>query len=88
MRFYLGVTDTDWFEQLRSQGPEDINFWQPSGRALRGLGRGEPFLFKLKAPYRKIGGAGFLMLEDASGDYDEKGEFKLPFVISKAPSDK
>ncbi|MEI6386015.1 MAG: HNH endonuclease [Spirochaetota bacterium] len=59
MRFYLGVTDTNWFQYLRALQPEDINFWQPSGRPLRGLERGEPFLFKLKAPYRKIGGVAF-----------------------------
>ena len=50
MRFYLGVTDTEWFEALRTLGPEDVNYWQPSGRPLRGLDRGEPFLFKLKVP--------------------------------------
>jgi len=50
MRFYLGVTDTEWFEALSTLGPEDINYWQPSGRPLRGLAPGEPFLFKLKAP--------------------------------------
>lgn len=59
MRFHLGVTDTGWFQFLREQQPEDVNFWQPSGRRLSGLERGEPFLFKLKAPYRKIGGVAF-----------------------------
>lgn len=60
MRFYLGVTDTDWFRRLRALQPEDINFWQPSGRRLTGLERGEPFLFKMKAPYeRRIGGVAF-----------------------------
>jgi putative restriction endonuclease len=59
MNFYLGVTDTDWFCSLRALKPEDINFWQPSGRRLSGLAPGEPFLFKLKAPYRKVGGVGF-----------------------------
>jgi putative restriction endonuclease len=59
MRLYLGVTDTEWFRFLRERAPEDVNFWQPSGRALTGLKAGEPFLFKLKAPYRKIGGVAF-----------------------------
>jgi putative restriction endonuclease len=59
MRFYLGVTDTAWFEQLRALNPEDVNFWQPSGKALKRLEPGEPFLFKLKEPYRKVGGVGF-----------------------------
>lgn len=59
MKFYLGVTDTDWFRNLRALNPEDVNYWQPSGKPLIGLDRGAPFLFKLKAPYRKIGGVGF-----------------------------
>ena len=59
MRFYLGVTDSDWFRSLRAMQPDDINFWQPSGRRLTGLEKGEPFLFKLKAPYNRIGGMGF-----------------------------
>jgi len=59
MKFYMGVTDTDWFRYLRAMNPEDVNFWQPSGKRLVGLEQGAPFLFKLKAPYRKIGGVGF-----------------------------
>jgi len=59
MGFYLGVTDSDWFRSLRAMQPDDINFWQPSGRRLTGLEKGEPFLFKLKAPYNRIGGMGF-----------------------------
>jgi len=59
MRFYLGVTDTSWFRQLRAIMPEDVNYWQPSGRRLSGLQPGEPFLFKLKAPHNAIGGVGF-----------------------------
>lgn len=59
MRFYLGVTDTEWFRNLRTLQPEEVNYWQPSGRRLVGLGQGEPFLFKLKAPYNRIGGVAF-----------------------------
>ena len=62
MDLFLGVTDTDWFRYLRDLRPpaEDINFWQPrGGRGFRALQVGEPFLFKLKAPYNAIGGVGF-----------------------------
>lgn len=31
MKFYLGVTDTEWYNYLRTINPEDINFWQPGG---------------------------------------------------------
>ena len=60
MRFYLGVTDTNWFEYLSQKSPEDVNFWQPGGRlAFKALKSGAPFLFKLKSPYNAIGGLGF-----------------------------
>ncbi|MEN6400170.1 MAG: HNH endonuclease [Rectinema sp.] len=61
MRFYVGVTDGDWFKFLRELNPppEDIDFWQPSSRQPAILKRGEPFLFKLHAPYNKIAGLGF-----------------------------
>jgi len=31
MKFYLGVTDNNWYKYLSQINPEDINFWQPSG---------------------------------------------------------
>lgn len=60
MKFYLGVTDTEWYNYLRVINPEDINFWQPGGSAsFKVLERGAPFLFKLKSPLNAIGGVGF-----------------------------
>lgn len=61
MNFWLGVTDTKWYQYLRIQTPEDINFWQPSGnqQTFRAVKKGSPFLFKLKAPFSAIGGLGF-----------------------------
>ncbi len=49
MRIYVGVTDQDWFDQLRSWPQiEEVNFWQPSPNAeFRALGKGDLFLFKL-----------------------------------------
>ncbi len=60
MKFYLGVTDNNWFNYLSTINPEDINFWQPSGSVnFRVLTAGAPFLFKLKSPLNAIGGIGF-----------------------------
>lgn len=60
MKFYVGVTDNDWFRFLRRLRPEDINFWQP-GRSVKfkAIEYGAPFLFKLKSPNKKIAGVGF-----------------------------
>jgi putative restriction endonuclease len=60
MKFYLGVTDNDWYTYLSKISPEDINFWQPGGKSnFKVLAPGAPFLFKLKHPYNAIGGLGF-----------------------------
>lgn len=68
MNGYVAVTDPVWWERLSAQpGPKDANFWRPSARR-RQLEIGTPFLFKLKAPHRKIAGfgyfAGFSVLPD------------------------
>lgn len=60
MKFYLGVTDNNWYKYLSTIDPEDINFWQPSGGTpFKLLQPGAPFLFKLKNPLNAIGGVGF-----------------------------
>jgi putative restriction endonuclease len=60
MKFYLGVTDNNWFRYLSKINPEDVNFWQPGGNIpFRVLEPGSPFLFKLKSPLNAIGGIGF-----------------------------
>ncbi|HHU37309.1 MAG TPA: HNH endonuclease [Treponema sp.] len=61
MKYWLGVTDTEWFSFLSTKMPEDINFWQPSGNPnqFRAIEQGAPFLFKLKSPLNAIGGVGF-----------------------------
>jgi putative restriction endonuclease len=59
MRLWLGVTDNDWFRFLSRADVDEVNFWQPSGRApFVGLESGAPFLFKLKRPYHHIAGGG------------------------------
>jgi putative restriction endonuclease len=60
MKFYLGVTDNNWFRYVSQINPEDINFWQPGGSVnFKVLTPGAPFLFKLKSPLNAIGGVGF-----------------------------
>lgn len=61
MRFFVAVTDGDWFSYLAMRGPlDEVNFWQPSGRRqFRVLQAGEPFLFKLHSPRDFIVGGGF-----------------------------
>jgi putative restriction endonuclease len=62
MNAFVAITDRDWFDFLAARGDVDeVNFWQPSagGGRFRALGRGEPFLFKLRAPVNAIVGGGF-----------------------------
>jgi putative restriction endonuclease len=62
MNAYVAVTDRDWFDFLSSQsGVDEVNFWQPRswGGEFRVMRRGEPLLFKLKAPVNAIAGGGF-----------------------------
>jgi putative restriction endonuclease len=61
VRFFVGITDHDWFDFLsRMDGLDEVNFWQPSGQQqFRALQIGEPFLFKLHSPDDFIVGGGF-----------------------------
>lgn len=59
MKFWVGITDEDWFNRLSMLRPDEVNFWQPSGsRIFRALQPGEPFLFKLHSPKNSIVGGG------------------------------
>lgn len=60
MKYYLGVTDNNWYNFLSHTKRDDLNFWQPGGNTtFRVLAPGEPFLFKLRSPVNAIGGIGF-----------------------------
>lgn len=60
MRFYIAITDDDWFAYLASRQPDEINFWRPSGnQSFQRLSPGEPLLFKLHSPRNFIVGGGF-----------------------------
>jgi len=61
VKFYVGITDYDWFRYLSSiPDVDEVNFWQPGGnRIFKTLSIGEPFLFKLHSPRNFIVGGGF-----------------------------
>jgi putative restriction endonuclease len=62
MRYWVGVTDNAWFDFLCREQPDEVNFWQPSGRApFVRLEPGALFLFKLKSPFNHIAGGGYLV---------------------------
>lgn len=51
-KFYVGVTDTNWFMYLKEQYqkgnmPIYINFWTPGSTSFKVIEAGELFLFKL-----------------------------------------
>jgi len=62
MKFWVGVTDRKWYDFLSRRLPDEVNFWQPTSRALASfLEPGVPFLFKLHAPTNFIVGGGFFV---------------------------
>jgi putative restriction endonuclease len=59
LRFFVAITDSEWYKQLAAIRPDEVNFWQPSGSsAFRALSPGELFLFKLHSPDEFIVGGG------------------------------
>jgi len=61
MIMYVGVTDENWYQQLSAQKPDEVNFWNPSGRPFKAIQEGELFLFKLHAPRNYIVGGGYFV---------------------------
>ena len=58
---FVGLTDYDWYYNLKSENFDEVNFWRPSSKAFRALRPNELFLFKLKKPYYSIVGGGFFV---------------------------
>lgn len=58
---FIGLTDYDWYDFLRTSGCDEVNFWRPGGTAFKALRPGELFLFKLKSPHYAIVGGGFFV---------------------------
>jgi len=62
MKFYIGVTDDDWFHFLAKHQPEEVNFWCPRDKSnFKVINEGAPFLFKLHSPNNYIVGGGFFV---------------------------
>lgn len=62
MKFWVGVTDNQWFKYLSEIQPDEVNFWQPGATPpFTNAPVGLPFLFKLKRPNNHIAGGGFFV---------------------------
>ena len=66
MKFWVGTTDSRWFNFLASRELDEVNFWQPSTTPpFLNAPQGMPFLFKLKRPHNHIAGGGFFIRHSA-----------------------
>ena len=61
MKMFVGVTDNDWFYNVKKEKCEEVNYWKPSGQRFKALKRNDLFLFKLHSPYNYIVGGGFFI---------------------------
>lgn len=61
MKYWVGVTDNQWFKFLAEKKPDEVNFWRPkSTNQFRAIEEGGLFLFKLHSPQNYIVGGAFL----------------------------
>jgi len=58
---FVGLTDYDWYCNLKSENFDEVNFWRPGSTAFKALNPNDLFLFKLKKPYYAIVGGGFFV---------------------------
>lgn len=61
MKMYVGVTDMDWYELLKKEKCDEVNFWTPGGRNFKAIEQNDMFLFKLHSPNNYIVGGGFFV---------------------------
>lgn len=62
MKYFLAVTDDNWFYFLAGQEPDEINFWRPNNKnRFHAIREGAPFLFKLHSPNNFVVGGGFFV---------------------------
>lgn len=61
LNIYIGVTDKNWYEQLKREKADEVNFWNPGASPFKALKENELFLFKLHYPYNMIVGGGFFV---------------------------
>ena len=89
-KLYVGITNDEWFYNLRDISPEVVNFWTPGAKKFKALCKGEWFLFKLHAPQNHIVGGGkfdffsVMSLENAWKKYSiQNGVYALQDLTSK-----
>ncbi len=59
-RFYVGVTDNQWYQFLSEKRPDEVNFWRPGKfQQVHNIKPYDLFLFKLHSPLDYIAGGGF-----------------------------
>jgi putative restriction endonuclease len=62
MKYWVGVTDDEWFHFLASKKPDEVNFWKPGAETgFSAIPSGAPFLFKLHSPHNFIVGGGYFV---------------------------
>ena len=62
MKYYVGITDLQWFQYLSKRNDDEVNFWRPRLKTNWGpISEGAPFLFKLKSPKNYIVGGGYFV---------------------------
>ena len=61
MKFFVAVTNNEWFHFLSKIQPDEINFWRPGRQPFSVLEVGQLFLFKLHYPLNFIVGGGFFI---------------------------
>ncbi len=62
---YIGITEQEWYENLKDTDFNEINFWKLAGNFnFKALDQGDMFLFKLHSPNNYIVGGGFFELYD------------------------
>lgn len=61
MQMYVGITDYEWYEFLKSNNADEVNFWKPGTQPFKALQENDMFLFKLHYPHNYIVGGGFFV---------------------------
>ena len=61
MQIYVGITDYKWFQFLKNNKSDEVNFWKPGSQPFKALQENDLFLFKLHAPQNYIVGGGYFV---------------------------
>ena len=61
MQIYVGITEYNWFQFLKKNKADEVNFWKPGSQPFKALQENDLFLFKLHAPQNYIVGGGYFV---------------------------